>query len=167
MSKLVEAARRYIGQKELANNRFNEATEIGGKLHAAGQKDGEAWCAYFLEVCLKDAFPERFEEWDKLCHAGAVKTFKNFQDAAYNKGLLPRPGWIVAWQSYKDGVAGWTGHIGLVATHDDKAGTFTAIEGNTNSGGSREGIEVAERPHRVSYDTKTGLRLLGFIQVPE
>lgn len=167
MSKLVEAARRYIGQKELTGNRFSDDSEMGRKLHAAGQKDGEAWCAYFLEACLKDAFPERSAEWDTLCNAGAVKTFKNLLGAAYVHGQLPQPGWVVAWQSYKDGVAGWTGHIGIVATVNTKEGTFTSIEGNTNSGGSREGVEVAERPHRINYDTQTGLRLLGFIQIPE
>lgn len=165
MNALVEAARRYIGQKEMTNNRFSDQTEIGKKLHAAGQQDGQAWCAYFVEACLKDAYPEKFEEWYKLCNASAVKTFNNLIGAAYPHGEVPREGWIVAWQSYKDGVAGWTGHIGIVSSVNLKENTFLSIEGNTNAGGSREGVEVAERPHRVSYDTKTGLRLLGFIQV--
>lgn len=167
MNKLVEAARKYVGQKELTNNKFSNDTEMGRKLHAAGQHDGDPWCAAFVEVCLKDAYPERTAEWDKLCNLSAVKTFKNFRDAAYVQGQLPQHGWLVAWQSYKDGVQGWTGHIGIVASINTHDSTFTSLEGNTNSGGSREGMEVAERPHRLAFDTKTGLRLLGFIQIPE
>lgn len=164
MNKLVEAAQRYLEQRELPSNKFTDETELGSKLHKAGQKDGEAWCAYFVEVCLKDAFPEKIVEWDALCNASAVTTFNNFLNAAYPMGHKPAPGWLVAWQSYKDGVPGWTGHIGIVESLTPNG--WISVEGNTSESGSREGVKVGRVTHFLPKEpVNNGLRLMGFIQV--
>lgn len=160
---LSETARRYIGQKELTGNIFKDDTEFGKKLHAAGQKDGDPWCALFGEVCAKETFPERFDEFDKLFSASAVQTFKNFEKEYHvsKEAVLDS---IVVWQKYLNGEADWRGHLGIVSQVNSD-GTFKSIEGNTNTAGSREGVEVAERPHRLAYDVNTGLRLMGFIKL--
>lgn len=160
--KLHEVAARYIGQRELAGNVFKEDTELGKKLHAAGQKDGDPWCALFGEVCAKESMPDRFEEWDRLFSASAVQTFKNFEKAGFTISKEAVLGSVVVWQKYLNGAADWRGHLGIVSKVNND-NTFRSIEGNTNSAGSREGVEVAERPHRLAYDVQTGLRLMGFI----
>lgn len=162
--KILDVARKYIGQKELTGNIFKDDTELGAKLHAAGQKDGDPWCALFCEVVFKEAFPERFKELDVLFSSSAVKTFKNFRDAAYSIGELPSVGWLVVWRKYVKGQPEWQGHIGIVSKVNAD-GTFESIEGNTNTEGSREGIEVAERPHRLNKDVNDGLRVIGFVKV--
>jgi hypothetical protein len=40
---------------------------------------------------------------------------------------------------------------------------FMSIEGNTNSNGGREGIEVAEKARDYNFYDKNGLCLKGFI----
>jgi len=41
------------------------------------------------------------------------------------------------------------------------------MEGNTNSEGKREGIEVAEKVRTLNFKTDNGLRLLGFVKPKE
>lgn len=162
--KLHEVATTYIGQREQLGNKFDPSTDFGKKLHAVGQKDGDPWCDLFVELCAKEADPDNFTLYDKLFTASAVATFNKFK--AHGFKILDRPlvDCIVTWQKYVDGKPQWQGHTGIVSKVNAD-GTFESIEGNTNAAGSREGIEVARRPHRLAYDTQTGLRLLGFIKV--
>lgn len=162
---LSEAAKRYLGEKELPNNVFNDSTEMGKKLRSAGQKDGDPWCALFVEVCLKDSDPNNFNLYDKLCSASAVQTFKNFSGAKFKILLVPEPDTVVIFQQYKDGVAQWQGHAGIVSEVLDGGRAYRSIEGNTNASGGREGIEVAEKTRSVNYSTTNGLRLVGFIKI--
>lgn len=164
MITLSETAKQYIGQREGIGNVFKDGTTLGDKLHAAGQKDGDPWCALFGEVCAKDTFPDRFDEFNKLFSASAVQTFKNFEKSGYEVSKKALIDSIVVWQKYINGKPDWRGHLGIVS-HVNIDDTFKSIEGNTNSAGSREGIEVAERPHRLAYDVNNGLRLLGFIKL--
>jgi len=163
---VIATALKYVGQKELAGNVFSDASDFGKKLHGAGQKDGDPWCALFCEVVFKEAFPARFTEFDKLFSASAVQTFKNFQKGGgYVFNNLPRPGNIVIWQKYVDGKPQWQGHAGIVYKLNS-SWEFQSIEGNSNSAGGREGVEVAIQPNRkVIKDVKNGLKILGFIQV--
>jgi hypothetical protein len=163
--RLNEAAQRYLGNKELSGNVFKDDNELGKKLHAAGQKDGDPWCALFVEVCLKDSDPDNVGIYDRLCSASAVQTFKNFSGAKFKILLVPEPDTIVIFQQYKDGVAQWQGHAGIVSEVLDGGRAYRSIEGNTNASGGREGIEVAEKTRSVNYSTTNGLRLVGFIKV--
>jgi len=165
MKKLSEVARQYIGQRELQNNVFDPNTDFGKKMHNAGQRDNDPWCALFVEVCLKESDPDNFALYDKLCSASAVQTFKNFAGAKFKVVLVPEPDTIVIFQQYKDGVAQWQGHAGIVSEAMEGGRQYKSIEGNTNSLGGREGIEVAEKTRSVNYSVTNGLRLVGFIKV--
>jgi len=162
--KLSEVAKKYLGEKELAGNVFNDSTELGKKLHAAGQKDGDPWCALFVEACLKECDPNNFAVYDKLCSASAVQTFKNFAGAKFKVLLVPEPDSIVIFQQYKDGVAQWQGHAGIVS-EVKSSWEFTSIEGNTSEKGSREGVIVGSVNRKVLKDVKNGLKVMGFIKV--
>lgn len=164
MNKAVEVALKYVGQKEMEGNVFSDASDFGKKLHGAGQKDGMAWCALFVEMVFKEAYPERFAEFDKLFSASAVQTYKNFQKGGgYMFNQLPKEGNIVIWQKYVDGKPQWQGHAGIVYQLKS-SWEFTSIEGNTNEAGSREGTSVQIKDRKVLKDVWNGLKVLGFIQ---
>lgn len=158
-----QIALKYIGQTEKPGNMgFNDA-DFEAKMKEVGFQKTHAWCAYFAELCFKEAFPEK-KELDKLFSAGTIQTFKNFKDAAYLIGNVPHPGNLVIWQSMKDGKALTTGHAGIVVETVDQS-TFYSIEGNTNDGGGREGYIVAKRLRKVIPNVQNGLKILGFIQI--
>lgn len=161
----IDVARKYIGQKELPGNKFVDdpkvAGDLGERIKKAGQKDGEAWCAYFVEAVLRETYPTRSAEIDKYISASAVKTFENLKKAGYKVNKLPTVGDIVVWQRYKDGEKTWQGHVGIVSKVIN-GNVFKAIEGNTNSSGSREGDSVQEKTRTCSVLTN-GLNVLGFV----
>lgn len=159
--KQIQIAEKYIGQKESAGNVFPDSSPLGKALHKAGQKNGEAWCAYFVEAVFVEAFPEKEPALTRLFSASAVKTYENFKAAGYTVSDKPKPGDIVIWQRYKDGVKLWQGHAGIV-TDVINANRFKTIEGNTNSAGSREGDSV-QRKERTLTRLANGLNVLGFI----
>lgn len=161
--KQIEIAKRYLGEKELTNNTFSDNTELGRKLHEAGQKNGEAWCSYFSEAVFCEAFPYKNPELRKIFSASAVHTFKNLKDAGYDVHDIPQAGDLVIWQRFENGVPQWTGHAGIVVRVNSD-GSFFTIEGNTNEDGEREGTTVAEKL-RKNIKRDNGLNILGFIRI--
>lgn len=161
--KHIDVAKKYLNQSELPGNVFDENTPIGKILHKAGQKNGEAWCSYFVEGVFREAYPEKDDHFSKIFSAGAVNTFHNFREVGYKTSTTPSVGSIVIWQRYKDGKPSWQGHAGIVIEVIDE-NRFRSIEGNTNRAGSREGdsVQIKERTltHRIN-----GLNVLGFITV--
>lgn len=155
----------FVGQKELPGNMFNETNIIGKLLHAVGQRDGQAYCAYTAEAMFKECYPEKFEVLDKLFDASAVKTFKNFKDAAYPIGNIPQVDCLVVWQKYIDGKPDWKGHAGIVTSIHGQH--FESFEGNTGSSDPREGDGFYIKSHNAEfgYSVTNGLRLLGFVQI--
>lgn len=169
MNKAVEVALQYVGQKELPGNMFDPNSDFGKKMKAVGHQDGNAWCSLFTELVFKEAYPEKFAEFDKMFSASAVQTYKNFthkeKGHGYMEHALPKEGCLVIWQLIKDGQPQWQGHAGIV--HSLKSTwEFTSIEGNTNEQGSREGVTVALKERKVLKDVWNGLKVLGFIQLP-
>jgi hypothetical protein len=154
--KQIEIAKKFIGQKENTGNVFDENTPLGKILKEAGQKDGEAWCCYFTEAVFVETFRALFS-------ASTIQTFQNFKDAGYEITDVPKVGSLVIWQRYKDGKATWQGHAGIVSKVNQD-GSFSSIEGNTNSAGSREGDSVQEK-NRSLIKTDNGLNVLGFVKI--
>lgn len=159
LQKAVDVARSYIGQTEKPKNSgFNDA-EFEAKMKDVGFGAGQAWCAYFAELCYKEAGVLPFDELDKLHSASATKTFQNFKDAGYQVLRDPLPGCLVVWRHG----SGWSGHIGIVS-HMVNGDFFKSIEGNSNDAGGREGFIVSEQLRRMKTPfSETGLNLIGFI----
>lgn len=162
-----QVACKFLAQKELTGNKFNDDPNIKGDLgellKKAGQKDGEAWCAYFTEACFCEAMPEKEVKLRQLFSASAVQTFKNFKAAGYTILQQPVKDALVIWQHYKDGKEDWTGHAGVVCEVINKT-EFRSVEGNTNDNGSREGIMVAKK-FRRTLKVHTGLNVIGFVLI--
>lgn len=161
--KVVTVAKKYIFQKELPDNKFEKTSPLGKLLHDAGQKDGEAWCCYFMEGVFCEAYPEQNKYLRKLFSASAVKTYDNFKSEGYDCHAEPRLGDLVIWQKYAGGIKQWQGHAGIVIDVLPD-GAFKTIEGNTNSYGSREGDGVMEKVRKITFKND-GLNLLGFVTV--
>lgn len=161
---VVEIATKYIGQTEKPGNMGFNDDHFEAKMKAVGFVKTHAWCAYFAELCFKEAFPEKFQELDRLFSAGTIQTFRNFKDAAYLIGNVPHAGNLVIWQNMKEGKPLTTGHAGIVAEAIDQD-DFWSIEGNTNDAGGREGYIVAKRMRKVIPNVQNGLKILGFIQI--
>ena len=159
-----EVARQYIGQTEKPGNMgFNDAT-FEKKMQEVGFQKGHAWCSYAVELWFKEAYPERFDELDKLFSGSTIQTFRNFRDAAYPIDHVPVVNHLVIWQMMKEGKPQPTGHAGIVS-EVKSSWEFKSIEGNTNSHGGREGFEVAEKERKVLATVVNGLKVLGFIQI--
>lgn len=163
--RILEIARKYLGQSELPGNKFTDLTPLGKLVHSAGQKDGEAWCAYFVEGCSIEAFPEMKHQLEKLFSANCVETFHNFKKAGFKVlSIDPLPGDICVMRSYRKGVAQLTGHMCIVEAIDVGNG-FQTIDGNTNIAGSREGTTVMDRKQKSFKFNPDGLTVLGFIRL--
>lgn len=160
--KQVVVALKYLGQSELAGNTFTDDTPLGKLVLAAGQKKGEAWCAYFAEGVFCEAYPEKAAAYRKLFSSGAVKTLNNFKDAGYTVFQKPSEGALVIWQKFDNGKPGWEGHIGIVKEVLDD-GVFVSIEGNTTKAGSREGTTVLLKTRSTKQVAK-GLNVIGFVR---
>ena len=159
MNKIVETARKYIGQMEKPNNAGFKDSEFEKKMKLVGFLKGQAWCNYFVELVYREALPELDKKINKLMSASTQQTWKNFEKSGLFEFELSNyadEGDLVIWQSKSNPSQG---HIGIVSEVFE--GGFKSIEGNTNDKGGREGYIVAERTRSLK-DTKT-MKLLGFI----
>lgn len=119
---------------------------------------GFAWCAAFVYWCFEEAARREgrpnpvvktagvLSHWNKARQLGIPRIAA--ADAIAQPGLI-RPGHVFI-MDYGGGV----GHTGMVA--GVRAGKLVTIEGNTNDGGSREGIGVFERDGRKIVSINKG-----------
>ncbi len=156
-------AQKYLGKREKPNNAGFVDAEFEKRMAAVGFIKGQSWCAYFSELVWSEAYfeydPQRGHELSKIFSASATSTYKNFDiNPGWEVSKVPVVGALAVW---RHGL-GWQGHIGIVFKLGDK--NFQSIEGNTNSEGGREGIEVALKTRALDYkigDNK--LNLIGFV----
>ncbi len=164
INKIVETAKSFIGQGEIKGNQGFESAEFEALMKRIGWRIGWPWCALFGELVLKLAYKGNAEihaQLDKLCSASAVTTLRNFRNAGYKVSTKATPGALAIWQSKRRGVKSWTGHVGVVVKVNKDY--FETVEGNTGSGGEREGEIVAQRKRKYNFDVYNGLELQGFI----
>jgi len=165
--KILKVYQKYLGMTELSGNRFTDENILGKLLHSAGQKDGESWCCYMQEGLFKEAYPEHFNELDKLFSANCQQTYRNFQTAEFEITSLPKLGSLCIWVMMKNGEETTKGHTGLVTFLHD-SWRFKCAEGNSNNEGSREGYEFDENQMRETIHSVTnGLKVKGFINIPK
>lgn len=164
---IVEKAESFIGKKEKPGNMGFKDSVFDKLMRSIGFKDTHAWCAYFCELVWTEFYSEnddrKLEDLKRLFSGGAVRTFRRFkEDPNWETGTTPRRGSIAIWQSYRNGKKHWSGHA-AICTSSGIDGYINSIDGNTNSNGSREGVEVASRTRVNNLGEKKGLVLIGFI----
>lgn len=166
--RIVQVALSYVEQKEISGNKGFQNSAFQKKMVECGWKMSQSWCAYFAELVWKEGFGVKhllYKTLDRLFSPSATATFANFRGHATNftTGNKPKVGALAVWR-YGNG---WQGHIGVV-TEVKANGSFVSVEGNTNSKGGREGIEVAIKTRKVGEPFKArGLNLIGFVYLPE
>lgn len=159
-----QIARQYIGETEKPRNSGFNSSVFATKMESVGFVKSHAWCAYFAELCFKEAYPDKFVSLDYLFSASTIATFRNFKRAGYKISRIPSIDALVIWQTYRHGLPMATGHAGIVSAVKD-SWQFSSIEGNTSDAKSREGYTVAEHSRKVFAEVKNGLHVLGFITI--
>ncbi|MBN2617266.1 MAG: CHAP domain-containing protein [Spirochaetales bacterium] len=163
---------REIGNNEGWENVFFEEINMSFQelMETVGWEQTHAWCAYFG----KAVWLLGYSDWDstmvnrlkELMSANAVRTYRNLKDAGFAISDTPIPGALVIWQKYKNGKPTIYGHEGIVVGVGNKY--YNTIEGNTNSKGSRDGDQVADKKRPInSYFSANGLNRLGFVYPKE
>lgn len=143
-SLLVSIAAGQIGTAETTKNqgpgiaKYWQATS-----YPEGYKNREPWCAAFMAWVVAEA-GKRVSLPFKLPRSAAAFAWEAW---GRENGLQV----VKAPQSVKKGdvVIYSFSHIGL-AESDSRDGTFTAIEGNTNGAGDREGGAVLRKTRKLS-----------------
>lgn len=167
---ILDFAIRDIGIKEIKGNKgwYNKLFQKDME-KLTDWKDSYAWCISFCEKVWRQAYKIYDEsgkidkQIEKLIVASVTQTYKNFKaDGSFAISQEPVIGAIVIWQTYKNGIADWTGHAAIVERINGLK-NFETIDGNSNSEGGREGIEVARQIRTYNFDNNNGLRLIGFI----
>jgi hypothetical protein len=162
--KIIATAEKYVGMTEIRGNLGWTSEAFEEKMLETGWKVGQAWCAYFTELVWSEVYDSigLAKNLDKYFSGSARRTLLKFSEAeGWETGTVPVPGAIAIWKLVKGGKDKWQGHAGIVVeVHDSHMDT---VEGNTNSGGSREGDVVALKARKYNFSVQNGLALEGFI----
>ena len=144
--KVLEIAKTQIGKMEVPPG-SNTGPDVIKYQTAAGIGTGLPWCMAFVYWCFQEA-SQSLGRNNPLVKTGSVlyqwnnTTQKKIPVAAATANpALVKPGHIFI---YSTGTT--TGHTGLVEKVE--GAILTTIEGNTNDGGSSEGIGVFRRSAR-------------------
>jgi hypothetical protein len=152
-----DVARKYLGIKEIGNNRgflLKSADQNGfeATMRNLGWVPGEPWCAFFAKLVIQEALGPKVA---KPLSGGVLLSYNNVKnDPTWEYSKKPLPGGLVFWSTTEG-----HGHTGIVISEEGV--TFHTIEGNTNLKGARDGdgIMVQVRPVIVSNKSWT---LMGF-----
>lgn len=143
---VIEEAKHYVGEEEKPKL-SNRSTRIDYWLTETGVGLGLPWCAAFVSAVGRQALGRAWP----VPRSASVQAI--FDWAKVQVGVVqdkPQAGdlFVLYFNSLKR-----YAHIGLVVETD--GGTkFKAVEGNTNSDGSRDGYGVFIRERKVNAETK-------------
>ena len=129
----------------------NRGVEVANYLRSVGLPGGYAWCAAFVHWCYQTAADE-LSVLNPVWKTAGVMT--HWRECHRNGGkrldrLKISPSAILPGMIFVMDYGGGKGHTGIVESVDVKGERLTAIEGNTNEAGSREGIYVMRRERRL------------------
>jgi hypothetical protein len=170
---LSEVASQYIGKTEKPNNSGFTDANFEKRMKEVGWLKGQAWCAYFGELCVIEwATINKRNDIVKVAKqifsGSSTATFKNAE--IYAKA---NPNGIVkiSKKPIANSIAiyrygnGWQGHLTICTGVDLVKSTTSNVEGNSNNGGAREGVEVVRKIRKINspYSPK-GLNIIGYIQ---
>jgi len=153
---VLQTARGEIGVLEQPSG-SNWGPRIKKYLQTVNINFPAAWCAAFVYWCFEETALAA-EKPNPLVKTGGVLTHWNkttgkkiTAEEAVNNPALIKPG-----QIFIMSFGGGLGHTGIVESV--QGGFITVIEGNTNDGGSREGVGVFRRTRKIATINK------GFIE---
>lgn len=145
--KAIEIAKGEIGNQEIPLG-SNWGEHVRKYLNSVGIDFPASWCMAFVYWCFDQAAKDMGIPKNPLYRSGGVLNVWNHTPVD-NKVTKPKPGDIFI-QDHGKGL----GHTGIVESVDDLY--VHTIEGNTNTNGSREGIEVERKKRLIG-------KMMGFI----
>ncbi len=160
LAAVVAAARAEIGVREEPPG-SNRGPKVDQYLRSVGldpADDSFPWCAAFVYWCFAQSAKSLGVENPATKTAGAVDIWvkaparriqRIAREEAKNSPALVQPGMV-----FVISTGSGHGHCGFIETVQGTV--LTTIEGNTNEGGSREGIGVFERVGRRIGDINLG-----------
>jgi hypothetical protein len=169
MKTLSEISKEYLHVREIGGNNisFNDQ-DFERDMKLIGWRSGWAYCVFFGKLCtfrfVSKYDSTQIRELMSCFKPLVIVTFRNFQKIGL-ASFEPTKNSLAVWQNFKDGKGQSTGHLGVVVHYDKKK--IRTIDGNTNIKGSREGDGVFDRTRTVNWVAENGLRLIGFINLPE
>lgn len=159
LTKVLAIAESQIGVMEEPPG-SNGGTRVNQYLRSVGLGSGFAWCVAFQYWCFQEAATALGRSNPMIKPAGVLDHWNQAgryniprittQQAQNNPSQL-KPGMIF---TINVGDPGGAGHAGFVEKL--VGGKLVTIEGNTNTGGSREGIGVFRRDSRKLSSINTG-----------
>jgi hypothetical protein len=166
---IIDKADDFLNEREKSGNMGFVNPEFEAKMKSIGWEKGEPWCASFAKLVFSLAYEhdvERLKEIDMHFSKSAVLTYRNFDKSDWKTQnpngspiMKPAVGALVVWRMG----TGMSGHIGVVRKVISDI-EFESIEGNANSQGGKEGIEVAVKLRKVTtVQRQYSLNLLGFV----
>jgi hypothetical protein len=163
--KIISIAKSYVGKHEKpGNSGFMDAT-FEAEMKSIGWYKSASWCAFFAELVWHKAYVDdavNSKLVTKYCSGNAQETYRNYKASKEftTSTTTPKVGAILI---FKDGNSTSVGHAAVVIEIID-ANTVRTIEGNTNSTGGREGVEVAIKVRKLNNPfSATGLNVVGFV----
>jgi hypothetical protein len=151
-ARAVVIAKSQLGVQERGGR--NTGPEVDAYLLAVGLQPGQPWCCAFVLWCYLQAASELGEPMP-LRRTGKVTRLWDSSACFGRQG--PSVGDIYC-HATDPADRESPGHCGIVvAVRPD--GAFTAIEGNTNKAGSREGNSVWSHPRALAFAN------LGFVDI--
>ena len=158
MSKIVELAKSFIGQREIKGNRGFVDPEFDALMKKHGFRVPDAWCLHFVRAVWRES-----GQSTALISPSAVGTM-NLASRAKNWHTEPVLGAVAIFRTFVNGQPRSTGHGAIVT--EIRSDGYTTVDGNTTDKGGREGIMVAVRHRHLTPENWTrqnGLRLMGFV----
>lgn len=169
---LIQEARRWVGVHEESENRGPIVDHI---IKSSGGTPGNPWCVSFVRYCVNKVDhefnniyvinPALRDSHNILPRTHGVLKLWNDSPSWAKTSLVPRLGYIVCWEHFKEnGNATGLGHCGIVTGIVDEGRWFVSIEANTSNGSAgidRDGDGIYERTRSVQGSNR--FRILGYI----
>ena len=159
-SRLVAAAKKYVGIKETGSNAGWDNAAFQAKMKAVGWWSGAAWCAFFVKMVVMEIAKGKAKEFfSKKISCNTQITWDNLQTPSEYHEVLKKPcvGCIVIYQGKTNKSEG---HIEIIETVN-KDGSYKVISGNDYIASGVQGVARKDRP-------KTGIskyNILGYIKI--
>jgi hypothetical protein len=160
LARVLEVAASQIGVMEEPPG-SNRGPKVDQYLSAVGLDPTTGsfpWCAAFVYWCFAQAGKALNRENPVICTAQVLDHWRKAGERGVRRVLQPEavnnPALVKPGQIFVIATGAGNGHTGLVER--TSGGKLVTIEGNTNVGGSREGIGVFRRESRKTVDINRG-----------
>ena len=159
LKKLSEAAKRWVGTKEVKNNTTFSNPEVDSFLRQGGHVPGSPYCSSFAKSCALESAetPTEKKLVQKVLTPHSLTSLANAKKAGLYSST-PTPNSIAIFQKGNT----QSGHAAIVE-NVNADGTIDTIEGNTGAGGGREGDGIYRKKRKINNQDKTGLHIVGYI----